>query len=386
MMKTDWKSIRNMVIGGFILFVLIYLYLYAGERFVNACTPLFIGLILAYVIDIIIKWLRKCDIFYNKGIIKSKRFHDVGTTVAAVMILILCIVLIGVYIAPQMTNCVITLLDKVPGGIRYLINLPIMEKILSPETLESLREIDWSNWINHLVSTVNSDDLVRSMTSTASSALVAFSSLLFGVIFTAYFLASREKIHRQLVRASRAFLPEGKEEIFFHYTGLMNSCFHDFIVCQVIQAVTIGVAATLVLWIFRFPYATMIGTLNGFCALIPVVGGYVGAILGTLMILSDAPQMAIFFLILIIVVQNVVGTFVFPRLVGQSLGLPAVWTLAAVTIGSGMLGIRGIVIGVPLTAFVYRCLKEYVKKRESQKKKEPERLGTAADAKERKNR
>ena len=141
--------------------------------------------------------------------------------------------------------------------------------------------------------------------------------------------------------------------------------------------------ATLFLLIFRFPYATMIGVLNGFCALLPVIGGYLGAILGTLIILADAPQMAVMFLIMIIVIQNVVGTLVFPRLIGRSLGLPAVWTLAAVTIGSGMAGISGIVIGVPLAAFAYRSLEEEIKRREqAEKRKAAARKQLPADGNE----
>ena len=170
-----------------------------------------------------------------------------------------------------------------------------------------------------------------------------------------------------MTRTVRAFLDAEKEKIFFHYSGMLNECFHDFIVCQSLQALIIGVTSTIFLLIFRFPYATMIGVLNGFCALLPVIGGYIGAILGTLIILADSPQMAVMFLIVIVVIQNVVGTLVFPRLVGRSMGLPAVWTLAAVTIGSGMIGISGIVIGVPLAAFAYRCLGEQVLKREAER-------------------
>ena len=147
---------------------------------------------------------------------------------------------------------------------------------------------------------------------------------------------------------------------------MLNDCFHDFIVCQAAQALIIGVSSSLLMLVFRFPYATMVGTLNGFCALVPIIGGYVGAILGTLMILADSPGMALVFLIFIIVLQNAVGTFVFPRLVGRTLGLPGAWTLAAVLIGSGMMGITGILLGVPLTAFFYRTIGEKLSHREAE--------------------
>ena len=163
----------------------------------------------------------------------------------------------------------------------------------------------------------------------------------------------------------RAWIPAGKQERVLRAGRLLNSCFHKFIVCQVLQAVIIGVSATLLMHLFRFPYASMVGAMNGFCALIPVIGGYIGAILGTLMILTDAPSMALLFLIFIVVLQNVVGTLIFPRIAGQSLGLPSGWTLAAVLIGSGLGGITGILIGVPLTAFGYRMVKDALAEKEA---------------------
>ena len=364
-MKVDRKMIRNIVIGGFILFVLIYLYLFSGQIFLNACKPLLIGIAIAYIMNTMIGWFQKQDPLYKRHILKSEKTHNILSTVLAVVVLIAALAVILGFIAPQLTACVITLMDKVPSGIRYLLYNPTVERIIPEETMETLREIDWSKWLNHLVSVINSDDLIQSMTSTATSALSVFSSLLFGVMFAIYFTAGRKKRHQHLVRTVKAFLKDDKERVFFHYSGMLNSCFHDFLVCQSLQAMIIGLVSSVLLLIFGFPYATMIGVLNGFCALLPVIGGYIGAILGTLIILADAPQMALMFLVLIIVIQNVVGTLVFPKLVGRSLGLPAVWTLAAVTIGSGMAGISGIVVGVPLAAFAYRSLTEEVLRREN---------------------
>ena len=363
-MQVDRKAIRRIVLGGFILFFLIYLYLFSGQIFLNACKPLFIGIAMAYIMNIMIGWFLEHDILYNRKILKSEKIHTILSTVLAVAVLILALTVIFGYIAPQLTACVITLMDKVPSGIRILLNSPIIIRLIPDDTMETLQQIDWTKWLNHLVSIVNSDDLIQGMTSTATSALSVFSTLMFGIMFACYFTAGRKRRHEQMTRALRAFLSPEKERIFFHYSGMLNSCFHDFIVCQSLQALILGLASTAFLLIFRFPYATMIGVLNGFCALLPVIGGYIGAILGTLIILADSPQMALMFLILIIVIQNVVGTLVFPRLVGRSLGLPAVWTLAAVTVGSGMVGITGIIIGVPLAAFAYRSLAEEVRRRE----------------------
>ncbi len=367
-MNPEKKTLRNLIISGFILFLVIYMYQYAGERFINSCKPVFFGMALAYVLNIMISWFMKHDLLYQKGIQKNVTAHRVLSAVFATVMLLAMIAFVFVYVLPELTACLIALLDRVPAAIRFLLGQPFMAKIIPAETMQTLNEIDWSNWMNQVLTIIDRNDLFRSMTSTATSTLSAFSTLLFAVIFAVHFLIGREKRNRQIIRVIRAFLPNKAEKSFFRYTHILNDCFHAFIVCQCLQAVIMGVTSTILLLIFHFPYATMIGALSGFCALIPVVGGYVAAILGSLMILSDSPQMALFFIILIVVVQNVIGTFVFPRLVGNSLGLPAVWTLAAVTVGLGMFGIAGVFIGVPMTAFGYRCLGETVRMREEKER------------------
>ena len=112
--------------------------------------------------------------------------------------------------------------------------------------------------------------------------------------------------------------------------------------------------------IIRLPYATMIGALIGFTALIPVAGAYIGAFVGAFMILTVAPVKALIFLVFIVVLQQLEGNLIYPRVVGSSLGLPAIWVLAAVTVGGGVLGVPGMLLGVPLTAAVYRLVRNDV--------------------------
>ena len=364
-MKVERKTIFRMVMGGFALFLLIYWFWFTGQRLISAATPIFIGVLIAYPLGILIRFFQSHDILYNRKILKSEKLHRGICTALAVIVLLGCLAFIAGYMGPQLTACAITLLDRVPSGIRYLLEMPFIANLIPDETLEVLQEFDWTNWFNRLVTMFNSDDLFRGVTNTATSLLNAFSNVMFGILFACYFLSGRDQIGRTYRRMVRAWIPAGKQERVLRAGRLLNSCFHKFIVCQVLQAVIIGVSATLLMHLFRFPYASMVGAMNGFCALIPVIGGYIGAILGTLMILTDAPSMALLFLIFIVVLQNVVGTLIFPRIAGQSLGLPSGWTLAAVLIGSGLGGITGILIGVPLTAFGYRMVKDALAEKEA---------------------
>lgn len=364
-MKVERKTIFRMVMGGFALFLLIYWFWFTGQKLIGAATPIFIGIVIAYPLGILIRFFQSHDILYNRKIVKSEKVHRGICTALAVIVLLGCLAFIAGYMGPQLTACAITLLDRVPSGIRYLLEMPFVANLIPDETLEVLQEFDWTNWFNRLVTMFNSDDLFRGVTNTATSLLNAFSNVMFGILFACYFLSGRDQIGRTYRRMVRAWIPEGRQERVLRAGALLNSCFHKFIVCQVLQAVIIGVSATLLMHLFRFPYASMVGAMNGFCALIPVIGGYIGAILGTLMILTDAPSMALLFLIFIVVLQNVVGTLIFPRIAGQSLGLPSGWTLAAVLIGSGLGGITGILIGVPLTAFGYRMVKDALAEKEA---------------------
>ena len=363
-MKLNRKSIIRLVLGGFALFLLIYWFMFTGQQFLRACAPMMVGVVIAYPLDIMITFFRKHNFLYHRRILKSERVSNILCVILAMIVLIGCAALIAGYIGPQLTACVIALLDKVPSGIRFLVYHPITVRLIPEDTLETLRQIDWNNWINHLVSQVSRDELFRNMTTTATSALSAFSNILFGILFACYFLSGRKKIGQTYRRMIRAFVPQQHQEAVLHSGALLRGCFHNFIICQALQALIIGVSATVLMNIFRFPYASMIGTMNGFCALVPVIGGYVGAVMGTLMILTDNPGMALFFLIFIVVLQNVIGTLVFPRIVGQSLGIPSGWTLAAVLVGTGLGGVTGILIAVPLTAFGYRMVKEKLEERE----------------------
>ena len=119
--------------------------------------------------------------------------------------------------------------------------------------------------------------------------------------------------------------------------------------------------------IFGFPYAGMIGALIGFTALIPVAGAYIGGIVGFIMILTVSPLKAVLFVVFLVILQQLEGNLIYPRVVGGSLGLPAVWVLAAVTVGGSLMGILGMLIGVPIAAALYRLLKEDIKRREQRK-------------------
>ena len=143
----------------------------------------------------------------------------------------------------------------------------------------------------------------------------------------------------------------------------MNGCFRRFLVGQCTEAVILGLLCMAGMLLFRFPYATMVGALIGFTALIPVAGAYIGAGVGAFMIFTVSPVKALLFLVFIVVLQQLEGNLIYPKVVGSSIGLPGIWVLAAVTVGGGILGIFGMLLAVPLAAACYQMVREDVRKR-----------------------
>lgn len=149
--------------------------------------------------------------------------------------------------------------------------------------------------------------------------------------------------------------------------SVLNDSFHKYIVGQCTEAVILGVLCTIGMLILGLPYATMIGALIALTALIPVAGAYIGAGVGAFMVLTVSPIQAVIFLVYIVILQQLEGNLIYPRVVGSSMGLPAIWVLVAVTIGGGVMGIPGMLLGVPLAATFYRLIRDDVKKSDSVK-------------------
>ena len=166
----------------------------------------------------------------------------------------------------------------------------------------------------------------------------------------------------QLHRAMLHFLPGRTCRKIEHVAKVLDHCFHRYIVGQCTEAVILGLLCTLGMSILRLPYATMISALIAFTALIPIAGAYIGAGVGAFLILMVSPIQALTFLIFIVVLQQLEGNLIYPKVVGDSIGLPGIWVLAAVTVGGGVLGIGGMLLGVPLAAAAYQLVQEDIRK------------------------
>ena len=181
------------------------------------------------------------------------------------------------------------------------------------------------------------------------------------IIFAIYLLASKEKLHDRLNDIIDSYFKPKICEKIRYFSAIINDCFHKFIVGQTTEAVILGVLCTVGMLVLRLPYATMIGALVGFTAIVPVVGAFAGAIVGAFMISTVSMVEAVIFIVFIVILQQLEGNLIYPKVVGSSLGLPSMVILATVTVGGGVFGVLGMVLGVPLVSAAYKIITADVK-------------------------
>lgn len=272
-------------------------------------------------------------------------------------------------VIPELIACVRLLVSEIPPlieeGLDWIRKTETLKSLMTEDVLATLESMDWEKKIEELIR-VFMDGVggtVQMAVSAVSAVVTLTVEIVIAVIFAVYLLMGKERLLNQLRRLMDCYLkPEWNFGIRY-VTNTVNGCFHKFIVGQCAEAIILGVLCMLGMTVLRFPYAMMVGTLIGFTALIPVAGAYIGAAVGAFMILTVSPMKALGFLVFIVVLQQIEGNVIYPKVVGSSIGLPGVWVLAAVTIGGGMMGILGMLLGVPMTAAVYQLLKNDINKK-----------------------
>lgn len=366
MLKLKWKNIAK--IGAAILALYLCIHYWTNisgllSKILSASAPIIIGLAIAYAVNILMS-------FYERHYFPKSRKKAADKTrrpvcmVGAILTLLGIVALVIGLIAPQLVKCIMMLVNELPGAIESLI--PKLEKIgiVPDDIINSLSSIDWKSRIGDIVSAVGTGfgGAVNIAFSAVTSVFSGVTNVVIGVIFAVYLLLDKDRLLTQLKRLINRFVPENKISKLNYVCAEVSDCFHNFIVGQCTEAVILGVLCMAGMFILRIPYAPMIGALMGFTALIPIVGGLIGAGIGAFLILMESPVKALIFIIFVIILQQVEGNLIYPKVVGKSLGLPGIWVLAAVTVGGGVLGIGGMLIGVPLAAACYRLLKAYINK------------------------
>lgn len=292
--------------------------------------------------------------------------------VLSIVFVILLILIVVLVVAPELGTTLVSVVKKVEEDI------PLAQKWITDtfngdsEIVKwaSAIEIDPQKILDSIVSVLkNGADNLVSSTITVTMGIVSMAvNFAIGFVFACYVLLQKEKLGKQVLKATYAILPVKVVEYQSHVCTLASKIFASFITGQCIEAVILGSMFFVTMTIGRFPYAMLIGVLISFTALIPVFGGIIGCWVGFFLLLMVSPLKAFMFLGLFVILQQIEGNLIYPHVVGNSVGLPAIWVLMAVTLGGNLMGIVGMLIFIPLVSVLYTLFREWVYARLDKKK------------------
>ena len=369
-MKIEWKSCFRLGATVFLTFLAIHYWSsltgLIGVLF-SAASALILGCVIAYVLNILMSFYEKHYFLKNrsKAVEKSRR---VVCMLAAMLTLVAVVVLIIGLVLPELAACIRLLIAEIPvaidSAVTWLEETGLLATVMTEDAVESLMSINWQEKMTELISVLAAGvgGVAQVAVDAVSATVSGVAQFVIGLIFAIYLLIGKETLGGQVNRLMEHYLKPAWNEKIRYVVGIFDNSFHKFIVGQCIEAVVLGVLCIIGMTILRLPYAMMIGTLIGFTALIPVAGAYIGAGVGAFMILTVSPIQALIFLVFVVVLQQLEGNLIYPKVVGSSIGLPGVWVLAAVTIGGGIMGIPGMLLGVPTVASVYQLVRNDLNK------------------------
>lgn len=284
----------------------------------------------------------------------------------AIFVILLVLILIIKLIVPELIEVIKTLIDNIPY---YIDEVTKFAKNNIKDTQE----------INNMLEQINTEeirkqilallpDVLTSSISIVGNIISGISNFIIAFIFAIYILIDKEKLQEQATRIMYTYIKKKKADNIIKIGRTIKNTFQKFFTVQCLEATILGTLCMIGMLVLRIPYAVSIGVLIGVTALIPIVGAFIGVIVGAILIVAVNPIKAVIFVIFVLILQQIEGNLIYPRVVGNSIGLPGMWVLVAVTIGGSLGGVIGMLLGVPLATVIYTLLKNDVTEKLAQNK------------------
>ena len=323
----------------------------------GALKPLFIGLMIAYIFNIIMNFFEKH--YFPKS--SSKLITSTRRPLCLVFsftLAIAVIILIMYIVVPEIGKAFGVLYDEIPPAFTKSKDFVIGKLKEYPEIQEQIStvEFDWAKIAEKASKLLTSGvaGILSSAMGIIGGLTSALTNLVLGVIFAIYLLLRKDKLIRDGNRIRRIWFSDEVNRKLGRVFSTANETFQSFFVGQFVEAIILGTLCFIGMKMLKLPYAAMSGTLVGVTAFIPIVGAFLGAGISAFIILTIDPMKALIFIIFLVILQQIEGNIIYPKVVGGKVGLPSIWTLAAVTIGGGLFGVLGMILGVPLAATLYK--------------------------------
>lgn len=329
----------------------------------NVFLPFILGGVMAFILNIP---MTKIEKLLNKKFKKeTKKSKSVIRTISIIMSLTIFTLIVGLIafmLIPELIESIEALISNIPSLVndteKHILNLLKSHKEVQIEIQNIFNNINTSRILSNVLNYIISGSL-EIISSVISSIITIFMSLVFAI----YMLSQKEYLINGFKKTLKAYLKEDKEEKVLNVLKLSNNTFTKFISGQCLDAVILGFMLFIALSIFKFPYALIISVLTTITALIPIFGAFIAMVIGTVLIGISSPLEALLFILIFLIVQQIEEYFIYPKVVGASVGLSPLWTLLAITVGGNLFGIVGMLIGLPLASILYSLFRNNVNRR-----------------------
>ena len=367
--KENLKKIRGLIVFTVILLIALWNYsliLDVLGQGVGIVYPFLLGGAIAFVINVPMSFFEE-KLFQNQMMKNKKVAQRLARPVSLIITLIVVVSVIGLVVfgvLPKLGDTFISIGKGIqsfmPKAQSWAEEIFHNNKEIK-EWLDSLT-LDWDKIINEVVKffTSGASSVLGSTFVVARRIARGITTFVIAFVFACYILLQKEKLNIQIRKVMYAYMKEDLVKKVLDVCSLSYRTFSNFLTGQCLEAVILGTMFVICMGILQMPYAMLIGVLIAFTALIPIFGAFIGCVVGAFLILTVAPMKALVFVIMFLILQQIEGNLIYPRVVGSSVGLPSIWVLAAVSIGASLMGIVGMLVFIPIVSVLYALLRRDV--------------------------
>ena len=339
-------------------------------KFMDIISPFVVGAALAFILNIPMNFFENkfSKITFKKGKKLNKNLVRIISLLLAIIVIGFIITLIVNLILPEIVNVIKLLIENSPKYMTEIKKFAVDITENMPSIRETYQNIDISNAkFQDQAKTILTNVLTFSV-SFAGNFVGSIINAIVSIVFSIYILTAKDKLKEQSKKFLHAYLNKEKAENIIEIGRTARRIFKNFITGQCLEATILGALSIIGMFIFDIPYAVPIGVLIGVTALIPIVGAFIGIAIGAVLILSVEPVKVLTFIVFILILQQIEGNLIYPKVVGDSVGLPGIWVLVAVAVGGDLFGLIGMLLGLPVASVIYTLVKDNMNKRLVNKK------------------
>lgn len=335
--------------------------------------PFILGGAMAFVLNVPMSAFEK-RVFGSKLFSEKKWAVKLARPLSLVFAILLVIVILAIVllvVVPELGGTIVslgaTIEQFIPTAQGWLENLFQDNEWLAAQIADL--QLDWDKMLQSAMNFFKNgaSSILSSTVSVAMSLISALANFLIGFVFACYVLLQKEKLRRQITKVLTALLQQRHVKKILYICSLSYKTFASFLTGQCLEAVILGFMFFVVMSLLKLPYALLVGVLIAFTALIPIFGAFIGCGISAFLILMVSPFQALIFIVVFLILQQLEGNLIYPHVVGNSVGLPSIWVLVAVTVGGNLMGIIGMLIFIPITSVLYTLFREYIYQRLGEK-------------------